>query len=117
MMQHDGSTTNLTPTRRQLLQALAGLGVGSAVFQRALAAQADKAPAITAEMIQQAEWVSGLQLAEADRKTLIGALSENQRHYRALRAGTLPNSAPQSLSFNPPPRLRPTTAPSAGAAA
>src|SRR5438045_2783893 len=39
----DGTDTAppITPTRRQLLQLLAGLGVGSAVFQRALAAQAE----------------------------------------------------------------------------
>src|SRR2546423_12588431 len=47
---------DLPPTRRRLLQALAGLGVGSAVFRRALAAAADKAPAVTADMIRQAEW-------------------------------------------------------------
>ena len=31
------------PTRRRLLKTLAALGIGSAVFQRALAADAEKA--------------------------------------------------------------------------
>ncbi len=35
------------PTRRHLLKTLAALGVGSAVFQRALAADAEKAVSVT----------------------------------------------------------------------
>ena len=37
---HDLDSTFPTPNRRQLFGVLAGVGVGSAVFQRALAAQA-----------------------------------------------------------------------------
>ena len=42
------------PTRRHLLKVLAGLGVGSAIFHRALAADAEKAVTVTLEMVQQA---------------------------------------------------------------
>ena len=41
------------PDRRQLLKGLSALGIGSAVFQRALAAQAQQAQSVTAEMIKQ----------------------------------------------------------------
>src|SRR5262245_54787101 len=53
--------------RRLVLKTLTGLGVGSAVFQRALAAQADGSTAVTAEMIQQAEWIAGIELNPEDR--------------------------------------------------
>src|SRR5262245_445668 len=43
-------TFPLDPTRRQVLQVLGALGVGSAVFQRALAAQAQQAATVTPEM-------------------------------------------------------------------
>jgi len=46
---------HLPPTRRRFLEALAALGIGSAVFQRALATVADEAKNITVEMIEQAE--------------------------------------------------------------
>src|ERR1700686_4534991 len=40
--------------RRQVLRLLARLGVGSAVFQRALAAEAQQTGTVTTEMIHQA---------------------------------------------------------------
>jgi Asp-tRNA(Asn)/Glu-tRNA(Gln) amidotransferase A subunit family amidase len=99
------------PTRRRLLQLLAGLGVGSAVFHRALAAAADNAPAVTADMVRQAEWIAGLQLSDDDRKALVGTLNQRQRQYEALRAVSLPNDVPPALAFNPAPWLRPSAEP------
>jgi Asp-tRNA(Asn)/Glu-tRNA(Gln) amidotransferase A subunit family amidase len=96
------------PTRRHLLKTLAALGVGSAVFQRALAADAEKAVAVTPEMVQQAEWIAGLKLAEADRKTLAGALTRSLRDFETMRAVKLPNSVPPVLAFNPAPWLAPS---------
>ena len=96
------------PTRRHLLKALAGLGVGSAVFQRALAADAEKAVAVTPEMVQQAEWIAGLKLAEDDRKALAGALTRSLRDFEAMRAVKLPNSVAPALAFNPAPWLAPS---------
>ena len=59
----------ITPTRRQLLQTLGAIGIGSTVFQRALAAQVEQAGSVTPEMIAQAEWIAGLKLSEEDRKS------------------------------------------------
>ena len=53
--------------RRTVLAGLTGLGVGTATFRRALAAQAAQAGAVTPEMIKQAEWVAGLELTEDER--------------------------------------------------
>jgi Asp-tRNA(Asn)/Glu-tRNA(Gln) amidotransferase A subunit family amidase len=86
------------PTRRHLLKTLAALGVGSAVFQRALAADAEKAVAVTPEMVQQAEWIAGLKLA----------LTRSLRDFETMRAVKLPNSVPPVLAFNPAPWLAPS---------
>jgi Asp-tRNA(Asn)/Glu-tRNA(Gln) amidotransferase A subunit family amidase len=99
----------LTPTRRRLLQALAGLGVGSAVFRRALAAAADKVPEVTADMIRQAEWVAGITLSDKDRKALVGGLNQLHRNFEALRAVPLPNHVPPALAYDPAPWLPPST--------
>jgi hypothetical protein len=103
-------TAPYTPTRRHLLKALAGLGVGSAVFQRALAAQAEKAPAVTPEMVQQAEWIAGLKLSEADRKSLAQSLTQMVRDFETMRGVKLPNHVPPALAFNPAPWLPPAPA-------
>jgi Asp-tRNA(Asn)/Glu-tRNA(Gln) amidotransferase A subunit family amidase len=106
-MSIDQGAWAVRPTRRHILQLLASIGVGSTVFQRALAADAEKATAITAEMIQQAEWVAGLQLAENDRKTLAGSLNQAMRDYETLRKVPLPNHVPLALAFQPAPWLPP----------
>ena len=54
------TTINRPPTRRFVLGALAGLGVGTATFRRALAADAVRVGKVTPEMVQQAEWVAGI---------------------------------------------------------
>ena len=91
------------PSRRQLLQVLGGLGVGSAVFQRALAAQAQQAAAVTPEMVLQAEWIAGLNLSEDDRKTTAQALQRLLENFQTLREIKLDNNVPPALSFNPAP--------------
>jgi Asp-tRNA(Asn)/Glu-tRNA(Gln) amidotransferase A subunit family amidase len=104
-------TEDLPPTRRRLLQFLAGLGVGSVVFRRALAAAADKAPTVTADMVKQAEWIAGLKLSDEDRKTLAESLNRQQHDFQAMRAVKLANRVPPALSFHPAPWLPPSTEP------
>jgi Asp-tRNA(Asn)/Glu-tRNA(Gln) amidotransferase A subunit family amidase len=94
-------------TRRRVLKALAGLGIGSAVFQRALAAQAEKSSDVTADMIQQAEWIAGLELSEADRKSTAGAVNRELDNFRQLRAVPLENSDVPAVLFHPAPWLAP----------
>jgi Asp-tRNA(Asn)/Glu-tRNA(Gln) amidotransferase A subunit family amidase len=96
-------TIDLPPTRRRLLQALAGLGVGSAVFQRALAAEADKAARVSAEMIRQAEWISGLTLSDDDRKAVADAVNQVLHSFETMRAVKIAHDVPLALSFHPAP--------------
>ena len=91
----------LTPSRRQLLTTLAGLGVGGTVFQRAVVAQAPKDGAVTAEMIQQAEWIAGLKLTDDERKALVGRLTSYRTSFERLRKVTLPNDVPPAFAFVP----------------
>jgi Asp-tRNA(Asn)/Glu-tRNA(Gln) amidotransferase A subunit family amidase len=88
-------------SRRQVLQALGALGIGSTVFQRALAAQAEKGTTVTPEMIRQAEWIAGLELSEEDRKATAQAVQQTLRDFQALRHVPLDNHVPPALVFRP----------------
>ena len=90
----------MKPSRRQLFAVMASCGVSSAVFQRAVVAQAKDEP-ITEEMVKQAEWVSGLKLKDADRKRLVSTLRGLQSGYETLRKTPLPNSVPPAFTFTP----------------
>jgi len=91
--------SHVSLTRRTVLASLAGLGLGTAAFQRALAAQAAQAEQVTPEMIQQAEWIAGITLTEEDRKTVAGAAARDRRRYETLRSVPLANSVPPALAF------------------
>jgi Asp-tRNA(Asn)/Glu-tRNA(Gln) amidotransferase A subunit family amidase len=94
------------PNRRQIFRLLAGMGIGSVVFRRALAVQAQQAEgAVTPEMIHQAEWIAGLQLNEEQRKELVGGLNSALSNFKAMRAIPLPNHVAPALSFHPAPWL------------
>src|SRR5947209_6243264 len=99
-----------SPTRRHVLRAVAGMGVGSAVFQRALAAGAEKSTTVTPEMVRQAEWVAGLTLSDKERRALARDLTEALGEFKAMRAVDLPNGVPPAVSFNPAPWLPPPEA-------
>jgi Asp-tRNA(Asn)/Glu-tRNA(Gln) amidotransferase A subunit family amidase len=90
-----------TPSRRHLLKTLAAVGIGSSVFQRAVVAQAPKDAAITAEMIQQAEWIAGIKLTDDDRKALVGRINGSQRQFARLRQVPLTNDVPPAFAFVP----------------
>jgi Asp-tRNA(Asn)/Glu-tRNA(Gln) amidotransferase A subunit family amidase len=91
----------LTPSRRSLLKSLAAIGVGGTVFQRAVVAQAPKDGPVTAEMIQQAEWISGIKLSDDDRKTLVSRINGNQRQFARMRQVALTNDVPPAFAFIP----------------
>jgi Asp-tRNA(Asn)/Glu-tRNA(Gln) amidotransferase A subunit family amidase len=100
-----------SPTRRQVLKSLAAAGVGTTVFQRALAAEAEQVTMVTPEMIQQAEWVAGISLSESERKDLARSLTQIVREVRAVRNAPVPYDVPPALVFDPAPWLPPATSP------
>jgi Asp-tRNA(Asn)/Glu-tRNA(Gln) amidotransferase A subunit family amidase len=95
------TTRALTPTRRQILKIIAALGVGPAVFQRALAVQTQAADAVTLDMIRQAEWIVGIELTDSQRKGLLEGIGKAIRNFRSIRSVKLPYSIPPALSFHP----------------
>ena len=72
-------------SRRSVLTALAGLGVGTTAFQRAMAAQAAQAGTVTKEMIKQAEWIAGLELTEDERTRTARSVEQSLRSFAELR--------------------------------
>jgi Asp-tRNA(Asn)/Glu-tRNA(Gln) amidotransferase A subunit family amidase len=93
------------PTRRHVLKALASLGIGTAVFHRALAQDAANAKKINADMVKQAEWVAGLNLNDEQRKTVVSGLERTIRDLESLRAVKLSNAVAPALTFSPAPWL------------
>jgi Asp-tRNA(Asn)/Glu-tRNA(Gln) amidotransferase A subunit family amidase len=96
------------PTRRRFLETLAALGIGSAVFQRALATAADETKNITVEMIRQAEWIAGIQLSDEDRKALTERLTRQQRQFETMRGVKIAHDTAPAISFDPAPWLPPS---------
>ncbi len=91
--------------RRQVLQVLSALGVGSAVFGRALAALAAEKGAVTEEMIRQAEWVAGLRYTDDDRKLMLKGLNDTVADFERLRSIAIDNGVPPALWFYPDPSV------------
>jgi len=92
--------------RRAVLASLAGLGVGTAVFHRALAQQVTTSRAVTPEMIQQAEWVAGLELAEEDRAAVAGRVQSALQRFEEMRKVEVGYDVPPALLFNAAPTMR-----------
>ena len=52
-------------------------------------------------MIEQAEWVAGLKLSEADRKAIVGGVNRLARGFDRARKVPLPNDVPPAYAFVP----------------
>ena len=85
-------------SRRSVIGVLAGLGIGTAAFQRALALQAEQAGKVTPELIQQAEWIAGIDLSDEDRKAITGSVERDLKRYESLRNVELTNRKRPSSS-------------------
>jgi Asp-tRNA(Asn)/Glu-tRNA(Gln) amidotransferase A subunit family amidase len=94
-------------SRRRVLGVLTTLGVGTAAFQRALAQQVAEQGAVTAEMLKQAEWISGIELSEEDRESTARALRGALRNFAALREVKIGYDVAPAVSFTALPRPLP----------
>ncbi len=90
-------------SRRAVLGSLATFGIGTAVFQRALLAQAEKTGKITPEMIQQAQWIAGIELNEEERNAAAKEVEQDLKKYDALRQAGVGYDVPPALTFYPAP--------------
>jgi Asp-tRNA(Asn)/Glu-tRNA(Gln) amidotransferase A subunit family amidase len=91
--------------RRAVLTGLAGLGIGSVTFRRAMASQAAQSGHVTPEMIKQAEWIAGLDFTEEERTSTARSVEQSLRAFAELRAVDVGYDVPPALTFFPtPPR-------------
>ncbi len=92
-------------TRRRVLKTISAAGVSSAVFGRALVAlaqdQAKGQPAVTPEMIQQAQWISGIKLTDDQRKLMLEGMNKEVADFAKLRSVPLENAVPPAFRFDP----------------
>lgn len=103
------------PNRRELFAAVAGLGVGGAVFQRAVVASAQEAAkkptGVTAEMVKHAEWIAGIELTDAERTRVAVTLARTLAGMKRAEAIALGNDTLPAIQFNPVPGLAPYAGP------
>ena len=75
--------------RRQLLTAVAGTGLGTPVFHRALTGliqeEATEPTKVTAEMVETAEWISGTEFSEEERDAIAASVNRSQKLWQDLR--------------------------------
>lgn len=95
--------TSLQATRRSVLTLLVGLGIGSDSYRRVLAAQAADAKAITAEMLEQAEWIADIELTEEERDATLRNLQRHLRQSRRLREVEVDYTVAPCVLFQPAP--------------
>ncbi len=89
--------------RRRLVGLLAGAGAGAAVFGRALSVLAAGGAKVTAEMVKQAEWVSGVTFTDDERALMLEDLNEAAEGIGALRELALDNAVPPAFTLAPMP--------------
>ncbi|MDP7378150.1 MAG: hypothetical protein QF516_08620, partial [Pirellulaceae bacterium] len=87
--------------RRQLLSGLAGLGIGTSVFQRAVVAQAEESGEITPEMVSEAEWIAGVELTDDEREQVAQSLRRNVDRRADIRELELTSDVAPAFQFQP----------------
>ena len=89
--------------RRRLLQALAATGVGTATLHRAAIAVAQetakKGIEIDEEVLKKAEWISGNELTDEQRKRLVRKIKQNQSGMEPLRKQELTGADQPAVYF------------------
>ena len=85
-------------SRRQAFGWLAGIGLTSATFARALAVEAERAP-IDKEAIERAEWISGVELDDQQRENLVRSVERMQRQLTEIRAVEIDPDVSRALGF------------------
>lgn len=88
-------------SRRSLLQALSAVSVGSLAFQRTLASEVAEKGVLTAEMIQQAEWVADLVLTDEERQAVAKSLDGILTSAASIRKLTIDADTPPAQVFRP----------------
>src|SRR6185312_12397996 len=77
-------------SRRSALAILGRAGIGTTIFQRALAATAGSGP-VSPQMVADAEWVAGIRLTEPQREAVVNAFKFAREDLEKVRRIDLDN--------------------------
>jgi len=97
----DLSTESAALTRRRFMVALGGTGLGTGLLPGVLWARSQEATEITADVLEQAEKVAGLEFTSEEREMMLRGLQRNLEAYAELHEVTVPNEVPPALHFEP----------------
>lgn len=86
-------------SRRHLLRSIAATGIGTAVFHRSAAALLQQDP--TVESIKQAEWITGMELTDAQREEILKNVNRTDDAMQKLREVELTYDIPMATQFAP----------------
>lgn len=87
--------------RRNCLEVLGGIGIGSTLFHRALAVQAERGIEITAELVRDAAWVADDELTDQQCQEVAKTITEQLSAVRDLREFPIDADTPLSVAFSP----------------
>jgi Asp-tRNA(Asn)/Glu-tRNA(Gln) amidotransferase A subunit family amidase len=93
----------LNDTRRRFMAYFAGIGLGASLAPGIVWARMQDAGAktITLEMITDALRLSGIELTEDERKTMVNGANQNLARYQELRTVHIPNDVSPPYHFSP----------------
>ena len=88
-------------TRRHAMRVLVASGIGTAVFQRQVAAQVASGAEVSLAMLTEAEWIAGIALSDSEREAVVGALNRMQNDLVELRAMPIDYRVGPAFHFAP----------------
>src|SRR4029077_1958901 len=97
---HPSPGSRLMLSRRSALAVLGSAGIGTAVFQRALAATAADG-AVSPQLVSDAEWVAGIKLTDPQREAVVNAFKFAREDLGHVRPIEVDNSLLPGLRFVP----------------
>jgi len=92
---------SLQTSRRAWMVRLSALGVGSVAFQRVLAHKVSETGAVTAQMINDAQWMADIELTDREKVSLVKQLQEQTENERKLRLLNLDADTGPAMAFVP----------------
>ena len=87
--------------RRTMLTLIASTGIGTALFQRSVVGAMVAANEVNIESIQQAEWITGIELTDEERSEILSSVSRTSDAMEKLRQVELSYNTPMAVQFAP----------------
>lgn len=88
-------------SRRRILATLSATGIGTLIFQRALADEAAKSLSVTKEQVEAAEWIAGITLSDDQRTSLLNELKKVREDGEKIRSIKLDYDTLPAFRFDP----------------